>query len=113
MRQCTLIGHLKETPQLRRTPQDTPVTDFTVIVRERAGETWLVNEFKCVAWSATAERIARQGRAGDEVVVICKPECREYTDKNSRPRRSTDYVVSWVRVCVADDQPAGAKDPIQ
>lgn len=102
MRQAIFIGNLKEAPVLRHTGTGTAVTDLVVIVKDRSGETWITNEFKCVCWATMAERMVRQAKAGSEVVVVCKPENREYTGKDGRSRRSLDYMVSWARVCLTD-----------
>lgn len=106
MRQSILIGRMNGAPQLRETAGGTPVLNFELVTRERRSESFEDHAFKLVVFGENAKRIAKQAKDGSEIVAICKPESRQYTDKSGRPRRAEDHNCTWIRVCVSE----GAED---
>lgn len=102
MRQSLFIGKLESKPEVRYTQSGTPVSTLYLNVLERKGESWEAHKFRISVFGKNAERVARQAREGSEIVAICKPESREYKDREGRTRRSEDHVASWIRVCVTD-----------
>lgn len=111
MRQSIFIGKLAEKPELRHTPAGTPVTTVTLKVLEKQGEGWSEHRFRVTVWSEAALRLCRQAQKGSELVAVCRPESREYTDREGRKRLSQEHVASWVRVCVpAEDSDLPVRD---
>lgn len=102
MRQSIFIGKLENKPELRSTAAGTSVATLSLMVSEKKGETWETHRFKLTLFGYNAERIARQANVGSEIVAICRPESREYKNREGRLIRSEDHVCSWVRVCVSD-----------
>lgn len=69
MNKIILKGRLTSTPELKRTPNDIPVTKFTVAVNRRFDreKTDFIN---CEAWRNTAEFISKFFSKGKEILVI-------------------------------------------
>lgn len=83
----TIVGNLGNDPELRYTPDGTPVTKFSVAVNRRwttqeggTGEktTW----FRVTAWRKTAENVAQYLTKGSRVLV----EGELDPDENGGPR---------------------------
>jgi single-strand DNA-binding protein len=73
--QITLVGNLGNDPELRTTPNDVPVCNFSLAVNRqwtnREGEqaektTW----FRVTVWQRQAETVARYLRKGSRVLVV-------------------------------------------
>ncbi|MDX9956452.1 MAG: single-stranded DNA-binding protein [Anaerolineae bacterium] len=83
----TIVGHLGRDPEMRYTPDGTPVTDFSVATSRKwnnpdgsKGEetVW----FRVTVWRRQAETVAQYLRKGSLVLV----EGRLNPDKNGSPR---------------------------
>lgn len=111
MRQSIFIGTVTTTPELRTTHEGTPVCNLEILVRERKG-TGAMEEhrFPITVWGIAAQRVARQAKAGSEVVAFCKPENRTYQNKNGQQRTSRDNMASWIRVCQPEDPAEAAAE---
>lgn len=86
-----LVGNLGRDPELRYTPQGTPVCNFTMATNERrkdrSGEpqdvtTW----FRIAVWGRQAETAAQYLTKGRPVYVEGRLRVEEWTDKDSRQR---------------------------
>ena len=92
-----LGGRLTADPELRKTPQDTSVTSFTIAVNRRFGR---ANEgqqnadfISCVAWRQTAEFISQYFRKGSSICIVGSIQTRKWTDPNSQQTRYATEVV--------------------
>lgn len=102
-----IIGNVGRAPELRFTPNGTPVCDFSVAVNEyrRDGEnetTW----FKVSAWRGLAEMCAKRIHVGDQVLVTGKVRLETFTGRNGLPRGSMTLTADTVRTL------GGASEPI-
>jgi single-strand DNA-binding protein len=86
-----LVGNLGRDPELRYTPQGTPVCSFTMATNERrkdrSGEpqdvaTW----FRITVWGRQAETASQYLTKGRPVYVEGRLRVEEWTDKDSRQR---------------------------
>ena len=86
-----LVGNLGRDPELRYTPQGTPVCSFTLATNEkrkdRAGEnqdvtTW----FRVTLWGRQAEAASQYLSKGRPVYVEGRLRVEEWTDRDSRQR---------------------------
>ncbi len=91
----TLVGNLGRDPELRYTPQGTPVCSFTMATNERrkdrAGEnqdvtTW----FKITLWGRQAETAAQYLTKGRPVYIEGRLRVEEWTDKDGRQRHTLE-----------------------
>lgn len=86
-----LVGNLGRDPELRYTPQGTPVCSFTLATNEkrkdRAGEaqditTW----FRVTLWGRQAETASQYLMKGRPVYIEGRLRLEEWTDRDGKPR---------------------------
>jgi single-strand DNA-binding protein len=108
-----IIGHLGAEPELRFTPQGTPVTTFRVASgrswKDAAGATQTATEwFRVVAWNALAEVCSEYLRTGSRVYVEGRLQSRTWTGDDGH-ERSTSEVIAY-EVILLDRRTEGASD---
>jgi single-strand DNA-binding protein len=86
-----LVGNLGRDPELRYTPQGTPVCSFTMATNERrkdrAGETQdLTTWFKVTLWGRQAETASQFLTKGRPVYIEGRLRVEEWTDRDGRQR---------------------------
>ena len=90
-----LVGNLGRDPELRYTPQGTPVCSFTMATNERrkdkSGEiqdqtTW----FRVTLWGRQAETASQYLTKGRQVYIEGRLRVEEYTDRDGKPRHSLE-----------------------
>jgi single-strand DNA-binding protein len=101
--QILLVGNLGADPELRYTPQGTPVASFTLAVNrvwtDNQGErqektTW----FRVTAWRKQAETCAEFLRKGRRVLVVGEmEEASTWTDRDGHPRASLEVTALTVK----------------
>jgi single-strand DNA-binding protein len=109
----TIVGYLGRDPELRYTPQGTPVCDFSVATTERrkdkGGEpqdstTW----FKVVFWGRQAEVASQYLSKGKQVYLEGRLSQREWQDRDGNTRTSLEVTGSDLQFIGprSDDAPA-------
>lgn len=95
---ATLIGRLTETPELKRTKSDIPVSTFSIAVdRPTAkGEEKVTDFINIVCWRKAAELVCRWFAKGDMVGIEGKINTRKYEDKNGNKRTAFEVVADSV-----------------
>jgi single-strand DNA-binding protein len=97
-----VVGHLGQDPQMRYTPNGTPVTSFSVATTRKwtnaNGEqqektTW----FRVTCWSKLAEQAAQYLQKGRLVLVEGDIDASAWTDKEGNPRASLELTARVVR----------------
>ena len=89
-------------PELRKTQNDTPVTDFSLAMTERwkskvdGSERQETVWVKVVCWGRLAESIVPITERGDLMYVEGKITTREYEDKDGITRKVTEIEASNV-----------------
>jgi len=90
-----LVGNLGRDPELRYTPQGTPVCSFTLATNERrkdrAGEnqdvtTW----FRVTLWGRQAETASQYLTKGRPVYIEGRLRVEEWTDKDGKQRHTLE-----------------------
>ena len=90
-----LVGNLGRDPELRYTPQGTPVCSFSMATNERRkdknGEmqdqtTW----FRITLWNRQAETAAQYLQKGRPVYIEGRLRVEEYTDRDGKQRHSLE-----------------------
>jgi len=92
-----LIGNLTRDPELRYTPDGTPVASFTIAVNRafttRQGERE-TDFIPIVVWRKRAETCSEYLAKGSQVAVEGRLQIRNYEDKDGVKRRVAE-VVAW------------------
>lgn len=90
-----LVGNLGRDPELRYTPQGTPVCSFTLATNEkrkdRAGESQDVTTwFRVTLWGRQAETASQYLSKGRPVYVEGRLRVEEWTDKDGKQRHTLE-----------------------
>ena len=92
-----LIGNLTRDPELRYTPDGTPVVSFTLAVNRsftnQQGERE-ADFISVVAWRKQAERCSEYLTKGSQVAVEGRLQIRSYEDKDGIKRKVAE-VIAW------------------
>lgn len=96
-----LIGNLVRDPELRYTPKNTAVVNFTVATNrswtDSEGNEQEDAEFtRCVAWGKLAEIVDQIMHKGRKVYVEGRLQTRDWEDNDGNTRRSTEVVADQV-----------------
>ncbi len=94
-----LIGHLGADPQMRFTPNGTPVAQFNLATTERFndrnGERQERTEWhRIVAWSRLAEICNQYLKKGKQVYVEGRLQTRSWEDQSGNKRYTTEIVAN-------------------
>lgn len=95
----TLVGNLGRDPELRYTPQGTPVCTFSMATNERRkdknGEmqdqtTW----FRVTLWNRQAETASQYLQKGRPVYIEGRLRVEEYTDRDGKQRYALEVTAT-------------------
>ena len=92
----TLVGNLGRDPELRYTPQGTPVCSFSLATNEKrrdrtTGETQdLTTWFRITVWGKQAETCSQYLTKGRPVYVEGRLRLEEYVDKEQKTRSALE-----------------------
>ncbi|MEK7192387.1 MAG: single-stranded DNA-binding protein [Patescibacteria group bacterium] len=97
-----LIGRLTDTPQLRVTPGNQSVVNFSVATNrtwtDKSGQKQESSEFhNVVAWGKQAELISKFLNKGSLVYLDGRLQTRSWDDKQGQKRKVTEVVVENVQ----------------
>jgi single-strand DNA-binding protein len=98
-----IIGNLGKDPEMKYTPQGTPITTFSVAVsRTRKGsDGQQIDEtewFRVVAWDKLAETCNEYLRKGSKVYVEGRLQTRKYTGQDGQERQITEVVANEMQM---------------
>jgi single-strand DNA-binding protein len=94
-----LIGRLGKDPEIRYTPDQSPVASFSLAT----GESWTDKSgtrqertewHNIVAWNKLADLCKRFLSKGQQVYIEGRVQTREYTDRDGNKRRITEVIAS-------------------
>ena len=95
-----VLGNLTRDPELRYTPQGTPVCTVNVASNDRARDPKTKEYvdtptfFRGTAWGQKAETIAQHFERGSEIFIEGKFRPEEWTDREGKPRTTFGIQVS-------------------
>ncbi len=90
-----IVGNLGRDPELRYTPQGTPVCSFSLATNERrkdkTGEMQdLTTWFKITLWGRQAETASQYLTKGRPVYIEGRLRVEEWTDRDGKPRHTLE-----------------------
>lgn len=97
----TFVGNVVADPELRQTPNNTPVLQMRIAVDDRYYDTkqgewqsrpshfWTVQ-----VWRELAEQIADKVKRGDQLIVVGEFRTETWTDKESGQPRSRTFILA-------------------
>lgn len=90
-----LTGRLTADPELRYTPNNTPVTSFSIAVNRayKSGEEPQTDFINIVAWRQRAEFITKYFSKGSLIGIEGSIQTRKYVDKETGKNRTAFEVV--------------------
>ena len=94
-----LMGRLTADPELRHTPNNVPVTSFTLAVNRsyaKSGSERQTDFIDIVAWRSTAEFVSTYFSKGQLVAVEGSIQTRTYQDKDGNNRKAVEIVANNV-----------------
>jgi len=101
LNKAILIGHLGRDPEIRSTPDGTPVANFSLATSEswtdRSGTRQERTEWhNIVAWRKLADLCKRYLTKGRQVYVEGRIQTREWDDRDGNKRRTTEIVANQI-----------------
>ena len=96
---AVLMGRLVADPELKHTPNDVPVTSFTIAVNRKftkSGEERQADFIDIVAWRSTAEFISKYFKKGQMISIEGSIQTRSYQDKEGNKRKAFEVVANNV-----------------
>lgn len=94
-----LHGRLTADPELKRTPNDIPVVNFSLAVNSGSGDKQTVAYIDCVGWRKTAEFICKYFSKGEQMNLTGALRTRSYEDRNGTKRKVTEVLAREVDFC--------------
>lgn len=115
MNNVNLTGRLTKDVEVRRTPQGTAVTQFTLAVRrERRVEGQPEADFvNCVAWQKTAELMGQYLHKGSQIGVEGRLSTRNYENQQGQRVYVTEVVADRVEFLEPRSQQAQTQPQAQ
>ena len=111
-----LVGNLGRDPELRYTPQGTPVCSFSMATNERrkdkTGEmqdqtTW----FRVTLWGRQAETASQYLTKGRPVYIEGRLRVEEWTDRDGKPRHTLEVHATDMQFIGGGAREEGAAPP--
>jgi single-strand DNA-binding protein len=105
-----LMGRLVADPELRHTPNNVPVTTFTIAVDRtyvKSGAERQADFIDIVAWRNTAEFVCKYFRKGQMIAVQGSIQTRSYTDSQGNKRKAFEIVADNVSFCGSRQESTG------
>lgn len=110
------IGNLTRDPELRYTPQGTPVCRFRMAISRRyqgkSGPVEEVTYITVAAWAKLAELCARYLHKGSRVAVVGSLRLNSWEDRNGGKRTSYEIRAESIQFLSAPKASAGGEDII-
>lgn len=108
-----LIGNLGKDPEVRYTPDGTPVATFSLATSENwtdksGGRQEHTEWHTVVAWNKLADLCKRYLSKGRQVYIEGRIRSRDWTDKDGNKRRTTEVIASQMVLLGSRSQGADA-----
>ena len=95
MNKVIMIGNLTRDPELRETPNGTPVCSFAIAVKRDYGED-ITDFFNVNVWQNQAQNCNEYLKKGSKVGIVGSIQTRSYEDKDGIKRNVTEIIAREV-----------------
>lgn len=113
MNKVILIGRLTKDPELRKTPTDVSVVQFTIAVnrayQSENGEKQ-ADFINCIAWRNQAENLCKYIKKGRQIAVEGSIQTRSYDDQNGVRRYATEVICNQITFLESKRSDSGYND---
>lgn len=94
-----LTGRLTADPELKKTPSDVSVTNFSIAVQRayKSGEEAVTDFINIVAWRRTAEFICRYFKKGKMIGIEGSIQTRKWVDNDGNNRTAFEVVANNIQ----------------
>ena len=99
LNRITIMGRMTRDPELRHTPQGTPVVTFTLAVDrdyQSGGSEKQTDFIDVVVWRQTAEFVSKYFTKGSMPIASGRLQMRDWEDKNGNKRRNAEVIADSV-----------------
>lgn len=98
MNNIIIKGRLTADPEMRKTTNGVPVTNFTVAV-DRTFNRDETDFFRCTAWRLTAEFVNQYFKKGQEILLNGEMQCNVWEDEDGEKHSSWAVQVVNAEFC--------------
>ena len=113
MNKVILIGRLTKDPELRKTPTDVSVCQFTIAVNrafQQSNGERQADFINCIAWRNQAENLAKYIKKGGQIAVEGSIQTRSYDDQNGVRRFATEVICNQITFLESKRTDSGYSD---
>ena len=115
MTDVAVVGNISE-PELRFTPQGTPVLNFSLAEnhRKKQGNEWTDDGTtwrKVTVWEDKAETLANALSKGDRVIVVGAERIKEFTARDGGTGQSLEVTAKHVGIIPRQEQQVSQQAP--
>lgn len=96
MNRTIVSGRWVRDPQLKYTPQGTPVTSATIAVNDGYGDKKKTYYFDVVIWGKRGENVCTYSKKGDRIEIDGKLTSRSYENNEGKKVKVTEIVADDV-----------------
>ncbi|AMM39977.1 Single-strand DNA-binding [Candidatus Desulfofervidus auxilii] len=112
-----LIGHLGADPELRYTPNGTPVANFRIATTERwtnkQGERTESTEWhRIVAWGKLGEFCGQYLNKGKQVYIEGRLRTRSWEDRDGKKQWTTEIIAQRLQLLGKPEKPSEEEVPV-
>ncbi|CAD7770685.1 Single-stranded DNA-binding protein [Candidatus Methanoperedenaceae archaeon GB37] len=112
-----LIGHLGADPELRYTPNGTPVANFRIATTERwtnkQGERTEFTEWhRIVAWGKLGEFCGQYLNKGKQIYIEGRLRTRSWEDRDGKKQWTTEIIAQRLQLLGKPEKPSEEEVPV-
>ena len=101
MLKCYMTGRTTKDVEMRYTQSNEPlaIASFSFAVDDGYGEKKKTSFFNCVAFGKLAERFEKYVFKGTKLLLVCKPQQEQYTNKDGLKVNTVKFIVEDFEFC--------------
>ena len=104
------MGRLVRDPEIKQTPSNVMVCNFTIAINRRfknSNGEYEADFLPCIAWRQTGEFISKYFRKGNMIGVVGTVQTRNWEDNDGKKHYATEIIVEQSHFCGAKSDSGG------